>query len=275
MIELPCEDFIPKFVDSGDMLNLLFEPAELDYSDYIETSFGIKYFRDKKSRIYYREGALRRKYLSTTHWANPDQVVESLCGFYDRVDTVINLRHLEPFRSWIEKEDVLNRVYYIMSFTKEEEIIIKEYLKDKWKDYEVGQKIWKIQISKYRNNLSNTKEDFVKVEEMNILGISKYKVVFDNDLFTSLDNDRTEGYKKYKNNSYINDISVNIRVNEYPFDDGIFISSYSTIPPNEEVLKCMVRFAEKEINETSGCLLGEMIEGLNKLVEDYVRIEYK
>ena len=66
--------------------------------------------------------------------------------------------------------------------------------------YKVKQKVWKITISKYKEDHSKYSvfQDGIQVQELQIIGISPYKIVLNNDFFTVLDNDDREGYRKDK-----------------------------------------------------------------------------
>jgi hypothetical protein len=137
--------------------------------------------------------------------------------------------------------------------------------------YKVKQKIWKITISKYKNEHSkySLHQDGIKVEELKILGISPFKIVLDDNWFTTLDNDDREGYRKDRSlYTYIDDISVSIRTSGF-LEPGVVTRLYSTKLPDKKLLSKMVRETEKEINKEYGFLFGGVIREFNKFVEDY------
>lgn len=136
-------------------------------------------------------------------------------------------------------------------------------------EYKVKQKVWEIKISKYSKPLSkySIHKDGINVKELEILGISKYKIVLNNDWFTTVTNDSIEGYKKDRSyNTYLNDISVDIRTNNHILDDGVFISLYSTVKPSPKLLNKMVSKASLEINNKYGFLFGGIVDELYEMV---------
>lgn len=139
--------------------------------------------------------------------------------------------------------------------------------------YKVNQKIWKIEINKNSVTPSSysSRQDGVNVEELKILGVSKYKIVLSNDWFTTLDNDDRENYKKEKNYSYLDDTSVSIRTGGSLFGDGVFITLYSTEEPNEKLLKKMVAKAAKKIEKEYGFLFNGVIDELYNITENYAK----
>lgn len=137
--------------------------------------------------------------------------------------------------------------------------------------YTVDQKIWQIEINKHSTLPSkySVRQDGVKIKELKILGISPYKIVLNNDWFTTVDNDDREGYRKdFRYNSYLDEISVNIRTNDSLLGDGVFIKLYSTKEPNNRILKKMVAKASTEINKKYGFLFGGIVDELYSMVEN-------
>ncbi len=62
--------------------------------------------------------------------------------------------------------------------------------------YSVNQPIWHVEIKKYRELPKYSyQKDGIKIEDLEILGISKYKVVLNDDWFTTVDNDDRENYR--------------------------------------------------------------------------------
>ena len=135
--------------------------------------------------------------------------------------------------------------------------------------YTAKQKVWEIKINKFSKPRStySTRQDGITINELEILGVSKYKVVLNNDWFTTITNDSVEGHKKDRSyNTYLNDISVDIRTNNHILDDGIFISLYSTIKPTDKLLNKMVAKASLEINKQYGFLFGGVVDELYDMV---------
>ena len=135
--------------------------------------------------------------------------------------------------------------------------------------YTAKQKVWEIKINKFSKPRStySIRQDGITINELEILGVSEYKVVLNNDWFTTVTNDSAEGYKKDRSyNTYLNDVSVNIRTNNHILDDGIFISLYSTIKPTDKLLNKMVAKASLEINKQYGFLFGGVVDELYDMV---------
>src|SRR6478736_2290221 len=138
--------------------------------------------------------------------------------------------------------------------------------------YKVDQPIWHIKINKYKEPKSwySCREDGLNIKELKILGISPYKIVLNNAWFTTVDNDDRENYRKdRKYNSYIDEISVNIRVSSYPLEEGVFIDLYSTKPPTKKILDKMVARASVEIDNKYGFLMKSVVNELWEIVDRY------
>ena len=139
--------------------------------------------------------------------------------------------------------------------------------------YTAGQKIWHIEINRWSEPQSrwSHRKDGITIEELEILGVSKYKLVLNNDWFTTLDNDDREGYKKdHSSYRYIDDISVNIRTSGSILGDGIFITLYSTKEPTEKILNKMVAKTSNEINKKYGWLFSGVVKELYEMVKTKV-----
>lgn len=137
--------------------------------------------------------------------------------------------------------------------------------------YTVDQKIWQIKINKHSTSPSqySVRQDGIKTEELKILGISPYKIVLNNDWFTTLENDDRDGYRRdLKYYTYLDEVSVNIRTNDSILGDGVFITLYSTKEPNNKILKKMVAKASTEINKKYGFLFGGIVDELYSMVEN-------
>jgi hypothetical protein len=137
--------------------------------------------------------------------------------------------------------------------------------------YKVGQKIWTIEINKFQIEPSewSNRQNGVSVENLEILGVSKYKIVLNDDWFTTLDNDDRENYKKEKYNSYFDDITVSIRTGGSIFGDGVFIKLYSTKEPDEKLLNKMVAKAANKIEKEYGFLFNGIINELYNIINNY------
>lgn len=141
--------------------------------------------------------------------------------------------------------------------------------------YTVSQPVWEINIRKHKDSPSkySIRQDGVEINDLAVLGVSEYKVVLNDNWFTTLDNDGRENYRKdrtYK--SYIDDISVNIRTNNSILGDGIFISLYSTKKPDKKLLKKMVAKASVEIDKNYGFLYRVAMDELYDVVDNYEQI---
>lgn len=137
--------------------------------------------------------------------------------------------------------------------------------------YKVKQKVWKITISKYKEDHSKYSvfQDGIQVQELQIVGISPYKIVLNNDFFTVLDNDDREGYRKDKKHYiYLDEVSVSIRTSGF-LEPCVVTTLYSTKSPDKKLLNKMVRETEKEISKEYGFLFGGVVKEFNKYVEDY------
>jgi hypothetical protein len=137
--------------------------------------------------------------------------------------------------------------------------------------YKVGQKIWYIEINKFQIEPSqwSSKQNGVSVENLEILGVSKYKIVLNDDWFTTLDNDDRENYKKEKHYSYLDDTIVSVRTGGSLMGDGVFIRLYSTKEPDEKLLNKMVAKAANKIEKEYGFLFNGIIDELYNTVNNY------
>lgn len=139
------------------------------------------------------------------------------------------------------------------------------------KNYKIGQKVWKIEINKLQNEPApySSIKNGVFIEETSILGMSKYKIVLNNEWFTTLDNDNIEGYRKdRKYNIYLDDTSVNIRTNSAFLPSGVFITLYSLKEPNKKILDKMIAQASVEIKKEYA-FLGNVVSELYNLTDGY------
>lgn len=135
--------------------------------------------------------------------------------------------------------------------------------------YTENQPIWHIEIKKYKD-YSIYYKDGLTVENLKVLGVSKYRVVLNDEWFTTLDNDDREGYRKDRSvYRYIDDINVRINTNCPILGEGVFISLYSTKEPTKKLLNKMVAQASSEINKNYGFLLRGAVDEIQSIVDDF------
>jgi hypothetical protein len=134
----------------------------------------------------------------------------------------------------------------------------------------VNQKIWKVEINFFSEDKSKspfrTRNEGVIITELKILGISKYKIVLDNDYFTTLD---VLNGKKEKWETYLDDIGVNIRTKEAILGNGVFAFVYSTEKPSTTLLNKMYKEISKQIDKEYGFLFGGVKASIQELVSNY------
>ena len=138
-------------------------------------------------------------------------------------------------------------------------------------EYSVGQKVWEIKINKSRNTPStwSARQDGVYIKEMSILGISPYKIVLDNDYFTTLEVDREGRKRDLKYYTYLNQETISIITNNTMFDEGIFCTMYSTKKPDKKLLNKLVNNIGKKVYKDYGFLFGGAIEEIKTLIKNY------
>jgi hypothetical protein len=134
----------------------------------------------------------------------------------------------------------------------------------------VNQKIWKVEINFFSEDKSKspfrTRNEGVIITELKILGISKYKIVLDNDYFTTLDVPNGE---KEKWETYLDDIRVNIRTKEDVLGNGVFAFVYSTEKPSTTLLNKMCKEIAKQIDKEYGFLFNGVKATIQELVSNY------
>lgn len=136
--------------------------------------------------------------------------------------------------------------------------------------YKIGQKIWHVEIKKYKNEPSkySVNQNGIFIEEMSILGVSKYKICLNNSWFTTLDNEDREGYRKdRKYNKYIDDISVNVRTRDSILGGGVFADVYSTKKPTKNLSEKMYGAISAEIKKEFGFLANG--DDIWKMIKNY------
>lgn len=134
---------------------------------------------------------------------------------------------------------------------------------------EKGQKVWKIEIntptevSKYG---SSSYQRGVHITEMEILGVSDYKIVLNDDWFTTLDvvRDRRDKY-----HSYLDDINVIIKTKETYFPNGVFVSCYSSKKPTKRLLDKMVATACVKVDKEYGFLFNGIGKEMYSLIDSF------
>lgn len=133
---------------------------------------------------------------------------------------------------------------------------------------EIDQTVWYIKIDNAVKENSYTKNG-IKIEELKIIGISKYYICLNNDYFTTIDLER-EGVKKERSyRRYLGDVSVSIRTGDSILGDGVFISLYSTKKPTKRMLKKMIGAAANKIQSKYGFLSGGAQDLLHTMVDNY------
>jgi hypothetical protein len=137
--------------------------------------------------------------------------------------------------------------------------------------YAVNQPIWHVEIGKYKELPKySCQKDGIKIENLEILGVSKYKVALNDDWFTTVDNDDRENYRKDRSvYRYIDDINVRINTNNSLLGDGIFISLYSSKKPTKKLLNKMVVQASLEIDKNYGFLYKGAVSEIQNIVDNY------
>lgn len=137
---------------------------------------------------------------------------------------------------------------------------------------EVNQPIWAIEINKAVDAKSYRPNGII-VKEYKIIGISKYRICINDDWFTTFSYTK-EGERKDRSiYSYLNDISVNIRVKNSILGDGIFITLHSTKKPTKATFKKMVAAACVKIDNEYGFLFKSAKDDLWEMIENDLNIE--
>lgn len=137
---------------------------------------------------------------------------------------------------------------------------------------EVNQPIWAIEINK-AVDAKSYRPNGITVKEYKIIGISKYKICINNDWFTTFSYTK-EGERKDRSiYSYLDDISVSIRVKNSILGDGIFITLYSTKKPTKATFKKMVAAACVRIDNEYGFLFKSAKDDLWEMIENDLNIE--
>ena len=130
----------------------------------------------------------------------------------------------------------------------------------------IGQKIWKIDINKpVSGRICSSQEEGVFIKELEILGINHWKLVLNDEWFTTfhLKNGSRKSWE-----TYLDDISVRIYTNESFVANGVFITLHSTKKPSKKILDKMVATACAEIDKKYGFLFGGVKSEIYKIVED-------
>lgn len=138
------------------------------------------------------------------------------------------------------------------------------------KEYKVSQKIWHIEINKFFEKPSSWshRQNGIKIEELEIIGISKYRLCLNNDFFTTLDYER-EGQRKDRSiYSYPDDINISIRTNDSILGDGVFTSLYSTKKPTKKLLERMAAATSVEIKKKFSFLRGAS-DDIYEMVDEF------
>ena len=136
-------------------------------------------------------------------------------------------------------------------------------------EYTVGQKVWKIEINNPAPaNHSTIRKKGIKIVNFLILGISRYKIVINDDWFSTFyTKEKGERKESYKN--YLDDISVKTRIGDCLLGDGVFISLYGTKKPTKAILNKMASKASVEIDSKFGFLFSGAKDAIYDLVDNY------
>lgn len=132
---------------------------------------------------------------------------------------------------------------------------------------EKGQKVWKIEINfptetkKYQLHKKG-----VYIKELEILGISQFKIVLNNDWFTTLDVKRE---RRDTHHTYLDDIDTTIRVKDCLFENGVFIRCYSTKKPTKRLLDKMVATACVKVEKDYGFLFNGIKNEMFDLIDSF------
>lgn len=133
---------------------------------------------------------------------------------------------------------------------------------------EIGSKVWKIELRKYRDaSKFMTRDDGVNIEELTVLGVSDVKIVFNNRWFSSIDIVRDKKDKKYY--TYLDEVYVNVVTESRFSDEGVFSTLYSTNKPDKVLLKKMVTKINKEVSSKYSFLFWDIKNDLTKYVNEY------
>ena len=137
---------------------------------------------------------------------------------------------------------------------------------------ELKQKVWKIEINKpseHSEYKSRVREEGVKIDVFEIIGISDFKICINNDWFTTLDKEIEGRRKDRKYNTYLEDIKTNIRTDNSILGDGVFVTLYSTKKPTKRTLRKMVASASIEIDKRYGFLFAGAKKELYNMADNY------
>lgn len=126
----------------------------------------------------------------------------------------------------------------------------------------VGQEVHKICINirseKDKDNFSSLYEDGCHIEKLKIVHQTDRKIALSNLWITTLD--RLEvGSRKESHNTYLNDSSVCIRINDTIFANGVFGTIYTTGKTKPAINK-LVKKMQSEVDSKYGFLCNMDIE---------------
>lgn len=132
--------------------------------------------------------------------------------------------------------------------------------------YEVGQKIWHIEIRKLTIEKSYSPNG-IHISEHKIIGISKFKICIDTDWFCTFYHKKPGRRPDYEHN--LDDIEVSIRVNDDIFGQGIIITLYSSKNPTKKMLEKMASKCAVEIDRKYGFLFNGAKDEIYELVDNF------
>lgn len=136
----------------------------------------------------------------------------------------------------------------------------------KTKIYSVDQPVWKIEIKKYSgtSKYSTLDKSGVFIEDLKIIGMSRYKIVVNNDWFSTFD---LPGDRKSSFDNYLDKTRVSVRTGAHILGDGVFIELCSSNKPTKAILKRMVAMAAIKIDKEFGFLFGGVKDELYSMVD--------
>ena len=132
----------------------------------------------------------------------------------------------------------------------------------------INDTIYRINLNKAQPSKYSLRETGLFIEKFKILGISETKICLNDENFTTFKILET-GKKRDSWYSYLDNISVNIKTNETLFENGVFITLYSTKKPTKKTFQKMAATAAIEAKEKFGFLFGNVGDQLNEIINDY------
>lgn len=132
----------------------------------------------------------------------------------------------------------------------------------------IGQKVWEIEINNPVQERTYRRKG-IKINELEIIGISQFKICLNDDWFTTLDKEKDGVRKDRSLYRYLNDVTVSIRTNNHILDDGVFAKYYSTKKPSKTILNKMAAEISNEIKNKYGFLLNGASDEIWSIVRNF------